>query len=312
MDLDTDDMSYLAHAGFAQSEAADAQMSGPADMEAMVNHDMRRRSLAAGGFGLNYLTMGDEDGYSSIVSPSAYSASPLGPTQAAAGRSDVPATMEEVMGLPPVQQDIMMGNMTYASQLSAPDMATSIMYATTQATMPTSSGPSPIMMAAPNPSLGGIPRHHSAVTPLPPSMGMNGLSEAKLSMGQGPGPPVQGKYWRAPPRYHYANGDRRLSHGIDAMIGEQSSPPIPEPQPQQPVTSVVNKQIGPGPVPAPSIFPEGVYSSSGFDMLDILVSRSLTDPPSSRLVVLGGCCPRRKLMGSRRIELRIAGTRRST
>lgn len=34
-------------------------------------------------------------------------------------------------------------------------------------------------------------------------------------------------------------------------------------------------------MPAPSIFPENIYSSSGFDMMDILVN--MTTPPPDRL-----------------------------
>ncbi|KAI5806313.1 tuber borchii white collar-1 [Geopyxis carbonaria] len=268
MELDQDDLSYLGSGGFVstglagpsnsvsnnhndvdrnggygQSDDQNGGMAGVggADMDAIVAEsvkEMRRRSLA-NGFGLDYLTMGDDEPYSNLVSPS-FSNSHLASAQSQL--SGVPTTLDDVMDMnTPVQSDI--GMLSYGGAMSAAEMQPTLsIYSASQGSMtprqtdasPVSTLMSPSMPSTPTVSMGPSPllsRRTSSMTG-PPSSDMN------LALGHGPGPP-----------------------SADALSNDQ------------PMTA--NTKTGPTPVA--SIFPENIYSSSGFDMLDILINIGAVD-----------------------------------
>lgn len=223
-----------------------------------VNSEIRRRSLA-NGFGLHYLTMGEEDSYSAMVSPVQFSPS---------------VTLEDVMAMPPaVQMMAGYGGAMMGHYNTAPG---------TQQHQQTS-GPSSIMMAAPASPVMAMPQGNRL------SQQQQSLQPmTDVNMGPGPGPP-RGTFWSYSP-YNNDEGGPRL--GDEPEI-DGESPPLASPQiapthfppaAQATATSATGAVVeasnlgtlekppaGHGGM-VPSKFPENIYSSSGFNMLDILVS----------------------------------------
>lgn len=226
---------------FGQS---DGSGSG-ADMDAMVAE--RRRSLA-NGFGMGYLSMGEEEAYA-MVSP-AFAPPRMPPT-------GVPTTLGDVIDL---SDSGMMGYTTVA-----PDMQASMsMYSNrTGSITPRATISSPVesIMASvpPSPVLVHRPQR-SLSNAAPQDMNMQ-----QPSIDQ----PMVDQNSRSIPGMcclpGFTNYDN-VTYGYSEMV--QSS--------GQPLT-IHAKQTQPQAMPPVSIFPEGIYSSSGFDMLDILVNKT---PPS--------------------------------
>lgn len=215
-----------------------------------VNSEIRRRSLA-NGFGLDYLRMEEDDTYSAMVSPVQFNPS---------------VTLEEVMGMPPAAVQMMAAG--YGGALMG--------HYNTPGTTQQTSGPSPIMMAAPaSPAMTMPPQRNRLLQQQQQSL----QPMADVNMGSGPG---RGTFWGHSP-YSYDGGGPRLS---DEPENDLESSPLASPHiastsfvPTATTTTgavVEQSALGtlekpPGGM-VPSKFPENVYSSSGFNMLDILVS----------------------------------------
>ncbi|KAI5855294.1 tuber borchii white collar-1 [Tricharina praecox] len=256
MDIDGDDLNgYLGSGGFVPTDLAAAHSAAEdvaagnggmqvnrggggfgqsddtnhgADMDAMVAE--RRRSLA-NGFGLDYLSMGEEDSFSSMVSPTFTSS-----------RMSVPTTLEDVMDMsapvPPV-----MSMLAYGTTMSAQDMQASMsMFSNrTGSITPRASLPSPVDSLMPS-----VPTSPAVSIVHRPQRSLSSTTVASdITMGQGP---TQRSMIEQPLDHSTRSPDNSQSSELLTMHPKHS-----------------NSQM-----PAPSIFPENIYSSSGFDMMDIL------------------------------------------
>jgi len=236
--------------GFGQSDDA----NHGADMDTMVAE--RRRSLA-NGFGLDYLSMGEEDSFSAMVSPT------FPPP-----RMSVPTTLEEVMDMSaPVPPGMSM--LAYGSAMSAQDMQASMsMFSNrTGSITPRASLPSPVdslmpsVPTSPAVSLAHRPQRSLSATTVASDITMGQGSTQRSMIEQ----PLDHSSTRSPGMYgqrgiSYASYDDNVTYGY----------PDTGTSPEQLLT--MHPKHSNAQMPAPSIFPENIYSSSGFDMMDILVN----------------------------------------
>jgi hypothetical protein len=201
--------------GFPQAD----EVNGGADMDAMVAE--RRRSLA-NGFGMDYLTMGDDDSYSAMVQ----STFPM-PRLVPSGPSPlgIPTTLQDVMDMTAPAPSVGMG-------MFGPEPA-----------MPGSSEMQP-------PNMSMFMNRTDNLTPGVASQQPDNLaSSSAMSMGPPPSNPSP----------------------VDETMLEQPSRSVPDMMSgSEPQT--INIKPSASHQPTPSIFPGNIYSSSGFDMLDILVN----------------------------------------
>jgi hypothetical protein len=241
--------------GFGQPDDANSS----ADMEAMVAD--RRRSLA-NGFGLDYLTMGDEDSYSAMVS----STYPPPRLQSGSASLGIPTTLEDVMDMNTSGPPLM--NMLAYGQMSPPDMQHSMsMFSNrTGSITPRASISSPV---------------DSIMTSVPSSPAVNVMHrQPQRSMSTASDVTMQGNSQSALDQSQFDQASRSIpgmycSRGYNTYDNVTYGYPDMVPSSDQGLT-IHPKQSQSQMQPAPSIFPENIYSSSGFDMLDILVTMTPT------------------------------------
>lgn len=210
-----------------------------ADMNAIMAEnvkEMRRRSLA-NGFGMEYMTMGDDEPtFQTMVSPT-YDprAMAVGPQQIDTVTQSLEGVLEMNEPPPPIPPD--MGMMGYPGRISAPEMQN--MYSPPEDTMtPTQPDRSPGMLSGSSVS----------VPPTPSTMG--------------------------PPSTHLAPGLQSIPSQHSSISGEHAnisyygSPAWDSASPDVTGTPSARAESKP---PRESIFGLNAYSTSGMDMMDILV-----------------------------------------
>ena len=239
--------------------------SGGADMDAIMENvkEMRRRSLA-NGFGLEYMSMGEDESFQPMVSPTYHPHSMAGPGQQQLENVGAPTTMGGVMEMnnQPLPED--MGMMGYGGAMSGPEMQS--LYASSPGNMtPRQSDRSP-----------GVLSSSSSIPPTPtPTMGPTPhMSRGPSSMGPQHGSVSGKRLYRWP--------DQELNGWESDIVPSDHSINKPGPMPPQPP-----------PAPVPSMFGENAYSSSGFDMLDILVNISPAVPLPAPSTLLRPSCSQR-------------------
>lgn len=197
--------------------------SGGADMDAiMANNEMNRRSMATGlptGLDFQFLSMGNEDQFQPMVSPTGYNQHSMENAQQQLVEG-IPTTLDGVLEMSnqPIPSD--MGLIGYGG-MSGPELQ-SLYSPSTGSMTPRQSDHSPGMM--------------SSATSIPPTP----------ASAMGPPQGMSGEFY-----------DRWLNQRLNRV-----SDPVASDLP-------MDKPVFQG--PAPSKFADNVYSSSGFDMLDILV-----------------------------------------
>lgn len=228
--------------GYGQSTV---ETSG-ADMDTMVNE--RRRSLANDGFGLGFLSMGgpgDDDSFDVFAAGHMnHGAQPLGA---------IPTTIEEVC------------EPSITFQYSVPEMNPAMtMFA--QATRAGSMTPrAPLASPMPIDMMDSVPTSpamglHRAQQPRSLSTSavssdmMQGLTQSSIDQTMANHSTIPGTYSCSRDPFTYGN----VTYGYPDMVTGS----------EQSLTTTIEKPSR----PAPSRFAENVYSSSGFDMLDILVN----------------------------------------
>ena len=234
-----------------------------ADMDAMV---AERRSSLANGFGLDYLTMGDpDDSYTAMVSPT-YSTGRMSRASASLG---VPTTLDDVIDMSaPVPPGMMMGYGTMSSPEMQPSMT---LYTTTRtgSLTPRASHPSSVDSMMPSvptsPAMGIVHRPSS-------SSQQRTLSVSTVSSDM----TIQSHAQSSSLDQSMVDRSSRSSiHGMCCSRGfaydiVTYGYPDVVPSSEQPLT-LHSKQAHPQ-MPQPTIFAENTYPSTGFDMLDILVT----------------------------------------
>lgn len=252
-------------AAFGQSDDS----NNGADMDTMVAE--RRRSLA-NGFGLDYLSMGDpDDSYSAMVSPT-FSTGRMSRASASLG---VPTTLDDVIDMSaPVPPGMMMGFGT----MSSPEMQSTMSLYTTRtgSLTPRASHPSPVdslMPSVPTSPAMSIVHRPSSSSQQRTLSGSTVSSDMTIQAHAQPPPLDQSMVDRSSRSIHGMCCSRgfaydNVTYGYPDMV----------PSSEQPLT--LHSKQAHSQMPQPSIFGENTYSSTGFDMLDILV---ITPPFSSRL-----------------------------
>jgi hypothetical protein len=228
----------------------------------------RRRSLA-NGFGLDYLTMGDEDSFSAMVSPTY----PPPRLQSGSASLGIPTTLEDVMDMstpgPPV-----MNMLGFGTGMSTTDMQHSMsMFSNrTGSLTPRASISSPVeslMTSVPSsPAVSIIHRQQQrpmSSTTAASDVTMQGHSQSALDQSQfdQSSRSIPGMYCSRGFIITYDN----VTYGYPDMV----------PSSEQGLT--IHPKQSHSQMPQPSIFPENIYSSSGFDMLDILVTMTRQTAP---------------------------------
>jgi hypothetical protein len=238
--------------GFGQSD----DTNNGADMDTMVAE--RRRSLA-NGFGLDYLSMGDEDSFTAAMVSPTFPAPRMSRGSVSVG---VRTTLDEVMDMtapvPPGMSILGFGAM------SAPEMQPNMsMYSNrTGSITPRASHPSPVdslmtsVPTSPAISIGNRLPQRSLSTAASSDMAMQGHTQSALDQS------MIDRSTRSIPGMCCSRGFTfdNVTYGYPDMV----------PSSEQPLT-LHSKQTH-SQTPAPSMFGENIYSSSGFDMLDILVN----------------------------------------
>ena len=257
MDIDGDELNEYLGAGYGDlgvthstAEHVAAAVTGQgfpqADMDAMIAEG--RRSLA-NGFGMDYLTMGDDDSFSAMVQ-STFSMPRLVPS--GSSPLGVPTTLQGVMDMAAAAPSVGTGMFgPVSSEMQPPNM--SMFMNRTDNITPGAASQQPDNLA-PNSAMNMGPQQQPSSS--------NNLLSSDIAMGPPPSDPspVGETMLEQPSRsvpgmcYLHRSGHDDVTYGYPDMMSSS------EPQ----ATNTKRKYLG-------------AYSSSGFDMLDILVNTVPTE-----------------------------------